>query len=133
MKETDRRVPKLVTNFFRLSQTESRYAVDGVSDDGVGVFFGHVFDVDAALAAADDARAVGFSRLHNGEIIFPPQIESLTDGDFVARSSLGAGLFGIKRVADHPRRDFRAFVRRVDDANAAFEPGRERTFATAAR
>ena len=94
-----------------------------MSDDGIGIFFGDVFDVDASLTAADDARPVSFSRLQDGEVIFPPQVESLDNGDFIARSSGGARLLGEEGVADHPRRDLRAFVGRIHDPDAAFQAG----------
>ena len=97
-------------NLCSFRRREALNAVDGMSDDCIGVFFGDILDVDASLTAADDARPVAFSRLQDGKVVFSPQVESLDDGDFVAGSSALARLFGEESVADHPRRDLRAFV-----------------------
>ena len=101
-------------------------------DDGIWVFLGDILDVHAALTAADDARSVGLSRLQDGEVVFSPQVQSLGDGDLVHWSTLLARLFGEERVADHPRRDLRALVRRIHDSNASLETRGEGTLAATA-
>ena len=110
----------------RLERHEPDDRVDVLLDDLLGVLFGDLFDLDAALLGAhhDDAGAEAVN--NEGEVKFFFDLRSLFDEQAVDDLALGSRLMRDERLAEQFARVAAHFVGRLCDLDAA-------RFAAAAR
>jgi hypothetical protein len=71
---------------------EAHEGVDGLLEDGVGVFLGDLLDLDAALGGGDEDVAPGVAVGGDGEVVLVGDVDAGGDEELGDVEALGAGL-----------------------------------------
>src|SRR5690606_37324937 len=103
----------------RLERLQADGRIDEGLEDAIGCLFGHLLDLDAAIGADHEHRALRRAIDHETEIELAGDIEPLLDEQATDDAALGTGLVSHERHAEHGRCGFEGGLRILDHLDAS--------------